>query len=108
PRGRARTAETVGELLYREPGIDDFQLVEGSDGFWELSYVARPEERVEEKALEEKIRRELGIEGALRMRKVRTLLPESSGKFRHSKSRSFLRFDGASASERAHEAEVGR
>ncbi|MGH9324895.1 MAG: phenylacetate--CoA ligase family protein [Vicinamibacteria bacterium] len=108
PEGRARTAETVGELLYREPGIDDFQLVEGSDGFWELSYVARPEERVEEKALEEKIRRELGIEGALRMRKVRTLLPESSGKFRHSKSRSFLRFDGASASERAHEAEVGR
>lgn len=109
--GRALTFEALGTVLYREPGIEDFQLLETPDGWFELAYVASPgRARVEERSLRRIAARELGIETDVRLRlqSVSTLLPEASGKFRHVRSRSFFRFDGAPAQTRGSEVGVRR
>ncbi len=94
--GRAVTVEALGALLYREPGIDDFQLLETPDGRFELTYVASGVgARADEASVKHKLTRELGTEEDLRFRSVSSVLPEASGKFRHVKSRSYPRFDEA-------------
>jgi len=91
PEGRFVTPEQVACTLYGGSTIDQFQLIENDNGSCELRYVDRPDSRFDSKALVELLRPLLGAERRIVPRRVRSIAPESSGKFRHVKSTSFHR-----------------
>lgn len=87
-QGRVLTPERLAGWLYAEPGVDEFQLTETADGRAELRYVPRgsgPEAGRLEAGFEELV----GPGRRLVLRRVESILPEKSGKFRHVKSASF-------------------
>lgn len=88
PAGRVLTPERWAGWLYAEPGIDEFQLSESPDGRVELRYVPRGT-GPDAARLEVGFRELVGDERRLVVRRVESILPEKSGKFRHVKSASF-------------------
>ena len=90
--GRVLTPRMIYEFLYSQPGIDQFQLIERSPQRFELSYVSAGKP-LEASDVAEAFQAFSGDPRRLSVREVDSILPETSGKFRHVKSRSFDRFD---------------
>jgi phenylacetate-CoA ligase len=88
--GRVLTPLAVCEFFYAQRGVDQFQLVERSSK-WELRYVPDGD-GVDEANLKVRFAEFSGDERPLQIRRASTILPEISGKFRHTKSISFERF----------------
>lgn len=91
PRGRVLTARMLYEFFFGHPGIDQFQLIERSARRFELNYVPSGDP-VDHRELADRFQEFSGDDRPLVAREVDTILPESSGKFRHVISRSFDRF----------------
>lgn len=89
--GRFVTPERVACTLYGGSTIDQFQLIENDNGSCELRYVDRLDTRFDSNTLVELLRPLLGADRRIVVRRVRSIAPESSGKFRHVKSCSFSR-----------------
>jgi phenylacetate-CoA ligase len=88
--GRVLTPEAVCEFFYNQPGIDQFQLFERL-GKWELKYVPA-NGTVHQAELIRRFREFSGDDRMMKIRCVESILPESSGKFRHTKSISYEKF----------------
>ncbi|HEX6987224.1 MAG TPA: hypothetical protein VF170_17735 [Planctomycetaceae bacterium] len=85
--GRLLTSAAAAEFFYNRSEVDQFQLVERSLRHWELQVVPKGRFARDWTDLLESFRRFSGDPRRLSVREVRTIQPESSGKFRHVKSR---------------------
>lgn len=85
------TPEVMSCLLYAQDAIDDFQLIESNPGQYELRCSVLPQGHCNLMELERACRQALGPQVRIKVRQVRSILPESSGKFRHCKSASYHR-----------------
>ncbi|MCA9173322.1 MAG: phenylacetate--CoA ligase family protein, partial [Planctomycetales bacterium] len=95
--GRVLTPRMVYEFFYSRPQISQFQLTERTAHRFDLSYVSRHDAAVDEPLLAEGFRQFSGDDRRMTIRRVASLLPESSGKFRHVKSCSYEQLDAALA-----------
>ena len=95
PSGNVITAETVSNFISTVPGVIDYQLEEKSASSFRLRVVAEPESRLDPDELSSRLQSVLGDRPTVVTKLVRTIRPESSGKFRHTKSRSFGSFDSS-------------
>ncbi len=96
PDLRLLTPEAVCAFFYSQPGVDEFQLAESPTRFEVqiVPHAGTKSDAVDEAALATGWRNLVGDAGRrLVVRRVSTILPERSGKFRHVKSCSFSRLE---------------
>ena len=91
------TPEAVAKLLYGSGNVDQFQLIEQASGRCELRVVPVAGQTVNVDRLVALCRQLLGDGRVIKVREVRSILPETSGKFRHCKSSSYRRLIDSSA-----------
>ena len=80
--GRRVTSQQIANLMYSQPELDQFQLIEKRNGVLELTLVAKPDCEVETSKYQRLLANLVGEDRKLRIRNARTILPESGGKFR--------------------------
>jgi len=86
--GQRETSRQIAELMYAQPDLDQFQLVEKRNGAFELLVVASHGCELDKSKYQKLMVEVLGGRQRIQVRNVRTILPESSGKFRWVKARS--------------------
>tara|TARA_R110002049_G_scaffold285698_2_gene466854 strand:+ start:76779 stop:78278 length:1500 start_codon:yes stop_codon:yes gene_type:complete len=96
--GRVLTAEAVSNFFATVPGVADFQLEEKANELWLLRLVPHDGHELDGDSIIEKFRAFSGVGGRISVRIVKLIRPESSGKYRHTKSISYSRFDATSTS----------
>lgn len=91
PDGQVLTDAAIGNYLYQQPQVSDYQLLERSNGRLELRVVPRGADFSSD-SLAQATQHFLDIPRPITLRRVRTIAPEGSGKFCHCKSSSFTAF----------------
>jgi hypothetical protein len=86
--GNRISSRRIAELLYSQADLDQFQLVEKRNGLLELTLVAGSGSEIETSKYTQLLRELFGKYRKLRLRSARTIIPESSGKFRWVKAMS--------------------
>ena len=92
PSGRSITPRMACEFFFSQPEIDQFQLIERSPRRVELNFVRRGD-TFDGESLCRRFAEFTGDTRQLVMREANSIMPEASGKFRHTKSRSSDRFE---------------
>ena len=92
PTGGLITARMACDFFYQFEAVEEFQLIE-NDASLQLAYVESASHSLSKDVLRTQFQLQFQDTRELRFRRVRTILPETSGKFRHVKSRSYRRFD---------------
>ncbi len=87
--GKLLTSEGISNHFAAEPDVFDFELSETVSGGLRLRIVPRPGETIDQQSLVDRFRKWSGETRPISVRTTTLLRPEESGKFRHSKSRSF-------------------
>ncbi len=85
------TDAAIGDYLYRQPQVSDYQLVERAGDRFELKVIPRNGDKASG-LLAERVRRFIDADAPVRLREVKTIAPEGSGKFCHCKSASYAAF----------------
>ncbi len=80
--GRRITSQRIADLMYSQPELDQFQLVEKRNSVLELTLVAKSESEIDSSKYQRILTDLVGENRKLRIRNARTILPESGGKFR--------------------------
>ncbi len=91
PNGTVLTDAAIGNYLYQQPQVSDYQLLERSNGRMELRVVPQGSDFSSD-SLAEEAQQFLDSPRPILLRQVRTIAPEGSGKFCHCKSSSFTAF----------------
>ena len=85
------TSFAIAEKFFSFPNVDHFQVIEKRNGSLVISVVPKPDEKIDPAMLESMFANLLGEPRKIKIRKVRSILPEEGGKFRWVKSNSMAR-----------------